>query len=139
MIQAHQLACRETVNGTKIQAYDEATLAIMLTGIQNMTFVKNIFYALLVFTAWQSVPLAEETVASETTIIIPLELTNPIALGLSPGTWREYLLSGGPTDGATLRWTWLETEDHKGQSCRHFSGQSSACSTRFPRPRCPHV
>jgi hypothetical protein len=85
-----------------------------------MTFIKTIFFMALALTAGQSIAQAEASSPQEAGLIIPVELTNPIALGLDAGVWREYSLSGGPTDGATLRWTWLETEEHDGQSYQWF-------------------
>jgi hypothetical protein len=88
-----------------------------------MTLIKTIFFALLAVAASLSVALAEEAIAPDPGLIVPVELTNPIALGLDTGEWREYRLSGGATDGATLRWTWLETEEHDGQSYQWFETQ----------------
>jgi hypothetical protein len=85
-----------------------------------MTLIKTIFFALLAVAASLSVALAEDAIAPDAGLIVPVELSNPIALGLDPGEWREYRLSGGATDGATLRWTWLETEEHDGQSYQWF-------------------
>jgi hypothetical protein len=85
-----------------------------------MTLIKTFFFAVLAVAASLTIALAEEASASDAGLIIPVQLTNPIALGLDTGEWREYRLSGGPTDGATLRWTWLETEEHEGQSYQWF-------------------
>lgn len=96
----------------------------MFNLIKNLLRIKKIIL-LLFITIWASPGLADETKSSgnppET--VIPVEQTNPIALALAPGTWREYQLSGGPTDGATLRWTWLETEISDGQSYQWFETQ----------------
>jgi hypothetical protein len=85
-----------------------------------MTLIRTFFFAVLVVAASLAIALAEEASAPDAGLIIPVELSNPIALGLDPGEWREYRLSGGPTDGATLRWTWLETEEYDGQSYQWF-------------------
>jgi hypothetical protein len=97
----------------------------MLIWIRNMTFIKTILFMALALTAGQSIAQAEASSPQEAGLIIPVELTNPIALGLDAGVWREYSLSGGPTDGATLRWTWLETEEHDGQNYQWFETQLS--------------
>jgi hypothetical protein len=96
-----------------------------------MTLIRTIFFAMLAVAASFAVALAEETSAPDAGLIIPVELSNPIALGLDPGEWREYRLSGGPTDGATLRWTWLETEEHDGQSYQWFETQLSSPDRRL--------
>ena len=94
--------------------------------------IKSILFALLTVAASLATALAEEAAgAPDAEIIIPVELTNPIALGLDAGEWREYQLSGGPTDGATLRWTWLETEKHNGQNYQWFETRLSSPGKRL--------
>jgi len=45
---------------------------------------------------------------------------SPLAMDLAPGQWREYRYVGGPSDGAIVRWTWLDTLERDGQSFQWF-------------------
>lgn len=49
--------------------------------------------------------------------VAPLD---PLAMRLAPGQWREYQFTGGATEGSTVRWTWLETEQQAGQTYQWF-------------------
>ena len=96
-----------------------------------MILTRNILYTALAIYLLASVAFAEKTDAPEAAIIVPVEQTNPVALGLSPGTWHGYRLSGGPTDGAALRWTWLETEEHNGRTYQWFETQLTTPNRRL--------
>lgn len=45
---------------------------------------------------------------------------SPLAMELAPGQWREYRYVGGPSDGATVRWTWLERVEREGKNFQWF-------------------
>jgi hypothetical protein len=45
---------------------------------------------------------------------------SPLAMDLPPGQWREYRYVGGPSNGARVRWTWLDTLEREGQSFQWF-------------------
>lgn len=96
-----------------------------------MMVARNIFYVALSSIFLLTTTSAADVATPVAPITIPVELTNPVALGLTPGTWREYRLTGGPTDGATLRWTWLETENHDGQSYQWFETRLTSPGKRL--------
>jgi hypothetical protein len=54
-----------------------------------MTLIRTTFFAMLAVTASLAVALAEEANTPDSRLIIPVELTNPIALALDTGEWRE--------------------------------------------------
>jgi hypothetical protein len=103
----------------------------MIGWTANMAIIRNLVFALLSTTAWINPASAQAPDASAAKPVIPVEQTNPIALALDPGDWREYRLTGGPADGATLRWLWLETEEHDGQTYQWFETQFSAPGKRL--------
>ncbi|MDH3510975.1 MAG: hypothetical protein OER85_09000 [Gammaproteobacteria bacterium] len=45
---------------------------------------------------------------------------DPLSTDLEPGTWREYRFTGGASDQASVRWTWLESVAVDGQAFRWF-------------------
>lgn len=54
---------------------------------------------------------------ANSTEIAPLD---PLAMRLAPGEWREYRFTGGATEGSTVRWTWLETEQQGDETYQWF-------------------
>ncbi len=47
------------------------------------------------------------------------------------GEWREYRIAGGPSDGAVLRWAFLETEERNGEPYQWLEMQMAADDIRI--------
>lgn len=78
---------------------------------------RNGWRSLLLLSAVTFAVLSIDGVFAEDDEIAPID---PLAMRLAPGEWREYRFTGGATDGSTVRWTWLETEEVDGETHQWF-------------------